>query len=70
MKTIEEKAWEMLTKLKRQNVSHSLEVFRAALKEQDRDTRHACAEEIAKLQGDCISKILAHATVMNCRGGI
>lgn len=45
------------------------------LKEQDRDTRHACAELIAVIQPyidglpRAISKDDAHDAIMNCRGG-
>lgn len=51
------------------------------LKEQDRDTRHACAELIAETRSvalptetmgkiNMIVKDAAHNAIMNCRGGI
>lgn len=45
-----------------------------ALKEQDRDTRHACAEALTNCETDvseqCIWFDDAHAAIMNCRGGL
>lgn len=42
------------------------------LKEQDRDTRHACAEAVAFLPSvdGMIRKDLAHNTIMNCPNGL
>lgn len=58
-------------------------MLRIALKEQDRDTRHACAEEINYLnkwdsmktaRGEemmvSVLRDKAHDAVMNCRGGL
>jgi hypothetical protein len=74
MKTIEEKAFDLFCKLgivgNAGSVANSLKTIQLALKEQDKDTRHACAEEILKIPGDRIQKVLAHAAVMNCRGGL
>jgi hypothetical protein len=53
-----------------------------AIKEQDRDTRHACAETISQMDtvesnldifdrlNDSIDKNNAHSEIMNCRDGI
>ena len=44
------------------------------LKEQDRDTRHACAETVLSIDctfgSDAISINKAHNVIMNCRGGV
>lgn len=66
-----------------QDVHESLvDGLRLLLKEQDRDTRHACAELIAWIppanqEGirfgfeEClVSKNQAHNEIMNCRGGV
>lgn len=57
-------------------------ILRLALKEQDRDTRHACAEAIEAMEechvwrntkGDSEVTINEHqaiSTIMNCRGGL
>lgn len=41
-----------------------------ALKEQDRDTRHACAEIVIGMEGDMVNKDHAHFFIMNCRTGL
>lgn len=53
------------------------QLIRCALKEQDRDTRLACAEAIVCLPGKIVSawevtvrRDVAHEAVMDCRGGI
>lgn len=53
------------------------EMIRGALKEQDRDTRHACAEEVIKgafwsdaADADVIRADHAHKSIINCNSGI
>ena len=48
-----------------------------ALKEQDRDTRHACAEQVISgafwsdtADADVVRANWAHDTIMNCAGGV
>ena len=47
--------------------SEARKLFRLALKEQDRDTRHGCAEAVAMLNIDLASPIIndAHDACMN-----
>lgn len=56
------------------NLGKFKEAIKLALKEQDRDTRHACAEAVLKCEedvsGECIWKNDAHNACMNCRGGL
>lgn len=69
MKTLDEKAKETCRKLKLPENSLSFSVIRLALKEQDRDTRHACAEAVLAIPGetgdDLIDVGLAHNACMN-----
>ena len=50
--------------------------IRKALQEQDKITRHACAEEASQLKaednevGFIYSRISVHTTIMNCQGGV
>jgi len=55
------------------NTQHGIEkartLIRRSLKEQDRDTRHACAEAVLQcnedMSGECIWKDAAHSACMN-----
>lgn len=58
-----------------EGINNITEIIRISLKEQDRDTRHACAESILncigeKIGGTPIDKNEAHSSCMNTRGGI
>ena len=50
------------------------EIFKLMMKQQDRDTRHACSEAILNcddgISGDRIWKSAAHSAVMNCWNGL
>ena len=52
--------------LRTMTVTQFKQLMYAALKEQDRDTRHACAEECIQ----ATSKEKCHNICMNCRSGI
>jgi len=54
------------TELENIKVSDFRKVMWLALKEQDRDTRHACAEAASASLGS----IAAHSACMKCRGGL
>ena len=80
MKTIDQKVDGIIGKFPLGVIHYSQvlrEVLRVALKEQDRDTRHACAEAVMTLpekytiDGDdgYVDVNQAHNTIMNCRGG-
>ena len=73
MKTAEEKAIEVCKYLKLPEKGVAFVVIQKALKEQDRDTRHACAEAVISLHphGEVMISITqAHAACMNARGGV
>lgn len=83
MSTLEEKAEEVVGKIVNNNLEdydELVEIVRMALKEQDRDTRHACAEAVNAVDipstlpgwGLVVDGMKAHfhAAVMNCRGGL
>ncbi|WP_432745975.1 hypothetical protein ABXJ76_08380 [Methylobacter sp. G7] len=48
-KTVDEKAKEVCQKLKLPEAGPAFSAIRLALKEQDRDTRHACAEAVQQI---------------------
>lgn len=77
--TLDEKARTLLAHITQSKTPQdSIEAIKLALKEQDRDTRHACAEAIvttdfgeAHVVADCDLRIdRYHHIVMNCRGGV
>ncbi len=58
-------------------IEKATRIIRLGLKGQDRDTRHACAEEVIKGQfwsdaadSDVIRSSHAFNSIMNCQGGI
>jgi len=69
MKTVDEKATKICKEIKLPTDGPAFVKIRMALKEQDRDTRHACAEAVIKLDsrqfGGEINKDEAHAACMN-----
>ena len=71
MKTAEEKAIEVCEKLGLPSNGPAFAAIRIALKEQDRDTRHACAEAVLRcpedVSGECIWKEDAHDACMNAQ---
>lgn len=68
-RTVDEKAKEVCQKLKLPEDGPAFSAIRLALKEQDRDTRHACAEAVLNcdedVSGECIWKNEAHSACMN-----
>jgi len=73
MKTAEEKTIEVCKYLKLPEKGIAFVVIQKALKEQDRDTRHACAEAVIALhsedfEGVCVvGRDAAHAACMNVK---
>ena len=69
MKTVDEKATKICQELKLPIDGPAFAKIRIALKEQDRDTRHACAEAVIAIEpcpdGGGISKDAAHSACMN-----
>lgn len=59
------------TELENIHVKEFKQALKIALKEQDRDTRHACAEAVLKcsedVSGECIWKDEAHGACLNVR---
>ena len=52
---------------------HLIELLKLLLLEQDRDTRHACAEQILEIEDKEYERIWrddAYSAVINCRGGV
>lgn len=76
MMNLEDKSEEIVRKIVNNNLEDYwdlVEIVRMALKEQDRDTRHACVQSIldAVAPGDDnVSVTVACGKVMNCRGGL
>ena len=87
-KTLDEKVEQLFTEIWLCNLrigfgaDKAKEKIRLALKEQDRDTRHSCAEAILTVRprydvedewGDDFSAVTlsqAKSVIMNCRGGL
>lgn len=69
MKTLDEKAKETCRKLKLAEKGPEFNLIRLALIEQDRDTRHACAEAVLAIPGetgdDLIDAGLAYDACIN-----
>lgn len=63
--------------LEQVSVKDFRESLRIAMKEQDRDTRHACAEAVIKgsfwsdaADEDVVRVTFSHNTIINCNAGI
>ena len=75
MKTLVEKTDELLEQVSacdfsnQEGINKAIVFIRTALKEQDRDTRHTCAEAVIQcnedISGECIWKNEAHNACMN-----
>lgn len=73
----EEKSWELIKSIEAEGVMLSDEqrmnvdiLLARALREQDRDTRHACAELFSDNScSDQYYEDFVHSHIMNCRGG-
>ena len=75
---VREKAENWLENMNLSMDDRTFEKLVILLKEQDRDTRHACAEAVLSCREVCetptgdsaISPDDAHEAVLNCRGGV
>ena len=75
MKTITEKTNNLLEQISgcdlsdQEGINKAIVFIRVALKEQDRDTRHACVEAVLQcnedISGECIWKDDAHSACIN-----
>lgn len=52
MKTVDDKAMDVCRRLNLPDCGPAFSVIRTALREQDRDTRHACSEAVAAISDD------------------
>ena len=65
---------ELVEKFKSEDAADIREFLDSAMKQQDRDTRHACAEALLgcdeDVSGYCIWKTEAYSAVVSCRDGL